>query len=149
MSVSFLVTMSIKQDTTKIKSPEPKFGFFARIIGSQSLFVLLVIVLTAFASFGLGRLSVKQTTAKDQEILFEQPVFSEKTDKNAGKNTASIALSSNHSGSVVASKTGTKYYFPWCGSASRIKNENRITFNSAEEARIAGYQPATNCKGLQ
>jgi hypothetical protein len=138
--------MSIKQDTTKIKPPEAKHVFFDHITKSQNNFIFLIIVVTAFASFGLGRLSAGQNGQKDSDILFEQPIFSEKTNKNTDKNILSAASSS---GSVVASKTGTKYYFPWCGSASRIKNENKITFNSANEARIAGYQPAANCKGLQ
>lgn len=138
--------MSIKQDTTKIKSLEAQSGFFERIVQSQSNFIFLIIIVTAFASFGLGRLSMTQTTQKNQDILFEQPVYSEKTSENTYPETApEVPLS----GSVVASKTGTKYYFPWCGSVDRIKNENKITFNSAKEARLAGYQPATNCKGLQ
>ncbi|MSU56037.1 MAG: hypothetical protein EXS51_01885 [Candidatus Taylorbacteria bacterium] len=52
-------------------------------------------------------------------------------------------------GQYVASKGGTKYYFPWCGSAARISEANKIWFNSVEEARKAGYTPASNCKGLK
>lgn len=52
-------------------------------------------------------------------------------------------------GGVVASKTGTKYHFPWCAGAQRIQEGNKVWFASAEEARKAGYQPALNCKGLQ
>ncbi len=50
---------------------------------------------------------------------------------------------------VIASKTGTKYYLPWCGALSRIKPENRISFVSPTLARQAGYTPAGNCKGVK
>jgi len=51
-------------------------------------------------------------------------------------------------GEYLASKTGTKYYLPWCGSAKRIKEENKVWFSSKAEAEAAGYEPAKNCKGL-
>ncbi|TSC62722.1 MAG: hypothetical protein G01um101448_259 [Parcubacteria group bacterium Gr01-1014_48] len=54
----------------------------------------------------------------------------------------------NLGGQYVASKKGTKYHFPWCGGAARISEENKIWFNSKEEAEKAGYTPAGNCKGL-
>ena len=51
-------------------------------------------------------------------------------------------------GEVVASKSGTKYYFPWCGTVKRIKEENKVWFASREAAEAAGYEPASNCKGM-
>ncbi len=51
-------------------------------------------------------------------------------------------------GGYVASKNGTKYHFPWCGSAKQIKEENKIWFKTKAEAEAAGYTPASNCKGI-
>jgi hypothetical protein len=48
----------------------------------------------------------------------------------------------------MASKNGTKYYLPTCGSAKRIKEENRVWFGTKAEAEAAGYSPAANCPGL-
>jgi hypothetical protein len=50
---------------------------------------------------------------------------------------------------VIGSKTGSKYYFPWCGALKRIKLENQISFASPELAQAAGYTPASNCKGVK
>jgi hypothetical protein len=50
--------------------------------------------------------------------------------------------------SVFGSKTGKTYYFPWCGSLSRIKKENIVEFRSVATAIESGYRPAKNCKGL-
>lgn len=52
-------------------------------------------------------------------------------------------------GQVVASKSGTKYHFPWCSGAKTISEKNKIWFDSPEAARVAGYTPAANCKGLK
>lgn len=49
---------------------------------------------------------------------------------------------------VVASRSGTKYYFPWCAGADRITEANKVWFASAGEASLAGYAPAANCSGL-
>ena len=50
---------------------------------------------------------------------------------------------------VIGSKSGKKYYYPWCGALKRVKPENQIKFDSINSARAAGYTPAANCKGLQ
>lgn len=49
-------------------------------------------------------------------------------------------------GQIVASKSGTKYYFPNCTGLKAIKVENRVFFGSEEEAKSAGYELARNCK---
>jgi hypothetical protein len=60
--------------------------------------------------------------------------------------TAPAALPAG--GQYVASKSGTKYYLPWCGTVARIKDENKVWFQTKAEAEAAGYGPAANCKGL-
>lgn len=45
-------------------------------------------------------------------------------------------------GAYVASANGTKYYHPDCAEVRRIKEENRIWFDSAEEAQASGYEPS-------
>ena len=52
------------------------------------------------------------------------------------------------SGAVVGSKSGKKYYFPWCSTAKRMKPENQVKFDSIELAKKAGFTPGGNCKGL-
>lgn len=46
-------------------------------------------------------------------------------------------------GSIVASVNGQKYYWPSCKEVSRIKEENRIWFDSEEEAKESGYEPSS------
>lgn len=48
----------------------------------------------------------------------------------------------------VASRKGRVYYFTWCSGAKNILAENRIYFNSAQEARVVGLKASMACPGL-
>ncbi len=95
------------------------------------------IVLLAFIFFGLWQISVQKG--------YKQPLEITTTAHPGGTS----AISVNGPQNVVASKTGTKYYLPWCGALSRIKPENRVEFATPALARAAGYSPAGNCKGVK
>src|SRR3989338_3258909 len=97
--------------------------------------LLLIVLLVALGSFGLGRLSVLETVRPPVSII----------------NAATIAepRGMNIGGLIVASRTGSAYYFPWCASASKIAPQNQVWFASEKKARQAGYSPAKNCRGLE
>ena len=105
----------------------------------NDLIIAVVIVLVALIGFGLGRLS------KIKEGRVPIAVTESKTDFDY----LTTSVSDIEVGGIVASKNGTKYHYPWCPGATTIKEENKITFATTEEARKAGYQPASNCKGLK
>jgi len=47
---------------------------------------------------------------------------------------------------IVASKSGKKYYFVWCKAAINIVDSKRIYFESEDQAKKAGYSLAANCE---
>ena len=47
-------------------------------------------------------------------------------------------------GKYIASKTGKKFHSPKCDWAKKVKKQNAVWFNSAEEAKKAGYK-ADDC----
>lgn len=112
----------------------------------KDLFLITVIVLVAVLSFGLGRLS----KIEENKV----PIRIENLSANVSETRFRVAPAAETeflketSGSFVASKNGSKYHFPWCSGAQRIKESNKIWFNSREEAESEGYTPAANCKGL-
>lgn len=118
---------------------------------SKEAYTAALIILVAFASFGLGRLSKLQEGKAPIRIeqasaaVLSSPPF-QGGDKGVVKGEEVKIVSG---GRVVASKSGTKYHFPWCSGAARISDANKVWFNSVEEARKAGYTPASNCKGLK
>ncbi len=115
---------------------------------NETLFIATIIILVAFASFGLGRLSkierqkepvrIENPKAIMQAAAIVPDIGNPATDHPAGTSEEIF----------VASKNGTKYHFPWCSGAQAIKDSNKIVFKSREEAQRAGYTPAANCKGL-
>ena len=48
-------------------------------------------------------------------------------------------------GQFVGSKNSDVYHYPNCSYAKKIKEENKIWFNSIEEATAAGYRPCKKC----
>lgn len=110
----------------------------------KELFIVVIIILVALASFGLGRLS------KIEEGRV--PVTVEQMQANVLETRFRVAPAAEtefqEEGSLVASKNGKKYHFPWCSGAQRIKESNKIWFSSRTEAESVGYTPAANCKGL-
>ena len=88
-------------------------------------------------AFGLGRLSVLYSEKPEVEIVYPPQ----------GKETDGEVLGVKSYG-FVASKNGSSYHLPWCAGAQTIRDENKVFFDTKEEAERAGYHPAGNCKGL-
>ncbi len=116
---------------------------------SGDVFVVLVIIFVGLSSFGLGRLSALDGKKMQVKILeSSQHAAVIQSTNSGGEQVTGIPEVENLGGQYVASKKGTKYHFPWCGGAARIAEENKVWFDTKEEAEKAGYTPAGNCKGL-
>lgn len=102
----------------------------------KDLLLGFIIILVSVIGFSLGRISA--LNERRYPIGLENENLSP-IDQKIGKGS---------SGDFVASKNGATYYLVTCPGAGRIKNENKIYFSSAEDARKAGYRPAANCPGL-
>lgn len=137
---------------------------FKRFLERDDTRVALLIVVVGCVSFVLGRFSVENRSVSivpSERIESVSTAYSavsapaasvpaqEKTvpplpavQNGVGVTGAAIE------GAYVASKSGTKYHLPWCSGAQRIKEENKVWFETKEEAEKAGYSPAANCKGI-
>ena len=96
--------------------------------------LVVIVFLVAIASFGLGRLSALEE-ARPPVSIAQAP---------SAANQQAIAPG----GLLVAARSGSVYYYPWCTGASKILLQNQRWFQSEDAARKAGYAPAKNCKGL-
>ena len=109
----------------------------------KPFYKLLLILVVASIFSALGRLSALEDRHTPIKIEYA-------SNSQTGAVINSITTTeSTTSGAVIGSKTGKKYYFPWCGTVKRIKPENQIKFNSVKEAKKAGFVPGGNCKGLK
>ena len=115
---------------------------------NRELYLTVVIILVATISFGLGRLS--KIREEKTPITIENVAVATSTEIIANTpNSQRGRLTVDANKIFVASRNGKKYYYAWCDSAKVIKEQNRIWFSTEEEAKKAGYEPATNCKGLK
>ena len=109
---------------------------------------IISVVLIGTASFGLGRLT--KVVGEREPIRIELP-SAEVLGASANIQTvtsSNLETESLSAGKYGASKSGTKYHLPWCAGAKSIKEENKIWFDTKDEAEKAGYTPAANCKGI-
>ena len=122
-------------------------------VADRKIFLGIFIVLIALASFSLGRLSkIFDTTPTfsfqgldlHQEIVAPS-VFTPKGPYNASSQLSlgSLIISTS---TIVATKTGKKYYFVWCKGAMNLKEKNKIYFASEDLAKRAGKTLANNCR---
>lgn len=115
-----------------------KIKDLARVLVGREVFTAIIIILVAFASFGLGRFSRIEEQKTPVKII---------QNSNFNQEATSIRSTAGEKG-FVASRNGKKYFLPWCSGAAAISPQNLITFSTENEARNAGYTPAANCPGL-
>ena len=119
----------------------------------KPFFAHVALVCICILFFGLGRLSALEIDKSPVSVIkrSSRPQVETSQVSEVGQPIGDISnLAQNTQNSeVVASKTGTKYYLPWCGALKRIKPENRVVFATVALARQAGYTPAANCKGVK
>lgn len=130
-------------------------GIFKRI--PKDALALVAVVLASGAGFGVGMLVGREGAGtKDQLWIENLPVEERpaqtipvKAAPKAQPAAAAAALpAGKSSGTYVASKSGSYYYLPSCSGSKRIKNENKVWFDTKAEAETKGLKPAKNCPGL-
>ena len=118
--------------------------------------IVLILVLSSTASFGLGVLAGRDMTAPGhlvpvtgkQEGLQILDQKGERMAPGALPAAAIAPILGVPGQGYVASKSGTKYYLPTCSGVGRIKEENKVWYATKADAEAAGLTPATNCPGL-
>lgn len=138
----YLQKIKLSIDNTKDKMYSEEKGL--KIKGD--LYIVLIIILVGTASYGLGKISSFEKDKTPISIMrTKESVLStvlESVPSIQAKNTSV-------NGVVVASKSGTKYYYPWCTGVNRIKEENKVWFDSIEKAKAVGLTPSAGCIGLK
>lgn len=118
------------------------------------LFAVLILAIAGFA-FYCGMLYGGSSGERAQtgielrcapEVLASLTVPVDKLGQGSAQGTVlgtTTSSSDTPTGAFAGSKNGTKYYTPGCPGLERIKPENRIWFQTAEDATLQGYTPAT------
>lgn len=119
--------VSIHDILTKIK------GVAGDRVG-ETVLIIALFVIANIASYMIGSSNnIRETVS---------PVIITGNVKSYDEAISSLNLSS---GLVFASKNGTKFYYENCSGGKSIMTENKIWFETENEAKAAGYTLATNC----
>jgi hypothetical protein len=129
-------------------SIQEMYDKFKTLVQNDGFFYGVLVVLIAVSSFGLGRLSQVEIAQKTPQTPIQLTQNAAAIESVGPKASSSNSVGRLEGGSFVASKNGTKYHLLTCPGAKQIKQENKIFFDSQEEAEKAGYSKAGNCKGL-
>lgn len=97
----------------------------------KEYYIILIIILLALASFGIGRMSVLDGM-EDEQVEFIIPQLTKIDTSFRGLN-------------YFASINGTRYYPRGCKAGNRIKVENRMYFKTISDAEKTGFSRAVNC----
>ncbi len=124
--------MSFAQIKEKIK---PFFPF--RVSFIKTLYLALIFALGI--SLGFGLFFAHKATSDQEAPNIEKQAFSPKFDILDPEK-------GDMAGKIGASVAGSVYYYPNCSGLTRIKAENRLYFESAKQAEMAGFSLAKNCK---
>jgi len=105
-------------------------------------------ILVAILSFGAGKLS--ETYHPQTPIIFQEAPHSNAVSVTAGvardaiNNQAGETIpkvdSAKIQGKIIGNKNSMIYHIPGGASYDRISEQNRIYFNSEQEAQNAGYR---------
>ena len=123
----------------------------------KPFYSLLLAILSGGVFFTLGHFSGQNSPEKvpikveinevaSAEVSYQSSTSRSVTTKNSTSNSIPTPKTTDE---VIGSKSGKKYYFPWCGTVKRIKLENQVHFATIELAKQAGFTPGGNCKGLK
>jgi len=125
----------------------------------KDIAIIGVLIITAFGSFGLGRLSKSEEstiplpkTVENGTVdavttvpLPAQPIAVQTTALQA---KAVSTAPSSVTGNYVASKRGKRYYSVSCTGAKNLAEANKIYFATEAEAETAGYSKSASCPDL-
>lgn len=116
--------------------------YFKGLCSNSDVLLVVIIIVTGVGGFALGKASnssFEAMKAISHEERNNKPLKIPQTEQEA-----TVIANQQY----VASKNGTKYHLLWCPGAKQIKEENKVYFESKDEAERAGYTPAANCKGI-
>lgn len=115
------------------------------VLKREHIVVVVIILLTGVASFGLGRISAIRDN-KEPLTIVQNSTDTASIQSSVSKVTQSaVTAKVSQTGTVFASKNGKKYYYPNCTGASRISEANKVWFATPKEAETFGYTIASGC----
>jgi hypothetical protein len=120
----------------------------------NSEIVLLIIsaILIGGIAYFIGKIQTLESQPNTIQVVYPDAIAIKKDTINTS-NQAAASINSTietklQTGKIIASKNGKRYYYESCSGVNRIKPENRIYFDTKEQAEAKGLTIASGCKAL-
>ncbi|MDQ5954814.1 MAG: hypothetical protein QG583_742 [Patescibacteria group bacterium] len=134
--IKHIITNSVESDTGK------------------DILTVFIIILVGLGSFGLGRLSTSTNNSGISVEYIKEPSLPTSSNAISALNTVQNTKTEPNTpkpkkaqfGVYFASNRGSKYYSIGCSGGKTLKEENKIYFQTKEEAEKAGYEISSSCK---
>ena len=136
--------MSIHTFTQKIKGRKDAVTGWAGE-RRQMLVYMAILAVTTVLAFYMGYIA-RAESVKASPVVINCPLEAYMSPQAGSVLPVGPMSTASATGAYVASRNGAKYYPLGCGGVSRIKEENKVFFDTKASAEAAGYTPAQGCK---
>lgn len=112
---------------------------------TSSILYLISFLLIGIISYRIGSNQKLNNLEANISIIYpnESAIIKETSESKDNNDVISNISSSK---SIIASKSGKVYYTADCSGSNRIKDENKVYFQTKEEAQSVGLTLSKTCK---
>lgn len=119
----------------------------------EGLLLIMSAILIGGSAYLIGNMNALESNISEIQIVYPDAIAIKSDTKVEEIKSTEMSSANNQetnlaTGNIVASKNGKRYYYPNCGGINRIKPENRIYFETKEQAEAKGLTLASGCKEL-
>lgn len=119
----------------------------------EGLLLIMSAILIGGSAYLVGNMNALESNLSEIQVVYPDAIAVKSDTKLEEVSPTDMSPSNNKeanldTGKIVASKNGKRYYYPNCGGINRIKLENRIYFETKEQAEAKGLTLASGCKEL-
>lgn len=119
----------------------------------EGLLLIMSAILIGGSAYLIGNMNALESNLSEIQVVYPDAIAIKSDTKVEEIKSNEVSSANNQktnlaTGNIVASKNGKRYYYPNCGGINRIKPENRIYFETKEQAEAKGLTLASGCKEI-
>jgi len=123
----------------------------------ERFLLIMSAILVAVSMYFIGNMTALESQSNEIQIIYPDAIALDSNQSNKKAEASNInteiqkdviSKSNSNQGQIIASKNGKRYYYKNCGGVNRIKTENRIYFETEQQAESKGLTLASGCKKL-
>jgi hypothetical protein len=119
---------------------------------SEIILLIISAILIGGSAYFIGKIQNSESQSNTIQIVYPDAIAVKGNIINTPNQVAASLNTTidtkSQIGKIIASKNGKRYYYESCTGVNRIKPENRIYFDTKEQAEAKGLTLASGCKTL-